>query len=249
MPKSSAHAHSMKPVAIFRHAPTEGPGYFATFLDRHRIAWRLVKLDEGEAVPACAADFAGLAFMGGPMSVNDALPWIDPVLALIRDAVARKVPVIGHCLGGQLLSKALGGVVTPNPVREIGWNRVEVEDSPEAREWFGDDTRAFITFQWHGETFTIPSAGNRILRGELCANQAYVVDALHLGMQCHVEMTPELIRTWCSTGAREIEEHRSSPAVQDAGTIEGETPVRLPVLNDIAARLYTRWIAGLKMGS
>jgi GMP synthase-like glutamine amidotransferase len=243
------HAHSMKPVAIFRHAPTEGPGYFATFLDGHRIAWRLVKLDEGEAVPGSAREFAGLAFMGGPMSVNDGLPWIDPVLALIRDAVAHKVPVIGHCLGGQLLSKALGGVVTPNPVREIGWNRVEVEDSPEGREWFGGDMRAFITFQWHGETFTIPPAGNRILRGELCANQAYVVDALHLGMQCHVEMTPELIRTWCATGAGEIEEHRSSPAVQDAGTIEVETPARLPVLNDIAGRLYTRWIAGLKKGS
>lgn len=236
----------MKPVAIFRHALTEGPGYFATFLDRHRIAWRLVKLDEGEAVPASAADFAGLAFMGGPMSVNDALPWIDPVLALIRDAVARKVPVIGHCLGGQLLSKALGGAVTPNPVREIGWNRVEVEDTGEGREWFGDDTRAFTTFQWHGETFTIPPAGKRILRGEHCANQAYVVDGLHLGMQCHVEMTPELIRSWCETGAPEIAAHRSSPAVQGTEAIEGEAPSRLPVLNDTADRLYTRWMRGLK---
>ena len=133
----------MKPVVVFRHAPTEGPGYFATFLDEHRIAWRLVRLDAGEAVPAEASAFAGLAFMGGPMSANDDLPWTAPVLELMRDAARRGVPVIGHCLGGQLLAKALGGEVTRNPVKEIGWHRVEVEDSSEAREWLGGDLRAF----------------------------------------------------------------------------------------------------------
>ena len=64
----------MKPVAIFRHSQTEGPGYFATFLDAHRVPWRLVKVDAGEPVPADPREFSGLAFMGGPMSVNDELP-------------------------------------------------------------------------------------------------------------------------------------------------------------------------------
>lgn len=236
----------MKPVAIFRHAPTEGPGYFATFLDEHRIAWRLVKVDEGEPVPADAGAFAGLAFMGGPMSANDDLPWTGPVLALIRDAAARGVPVVGHCLGGQLLSKALGGEVTRNPVKEIGWHRVDVEDSAEAREWLGGDLRAFAAFQWHGETFAIPPGGRRILRAEHCANQAYVVDGRHLGMQCHVEMTQEMIRTWCETGAWEIAASRASPAVQGAEQIEALSAERLPVLTDVARRLYARWIRGLR---
>ena len=238
----------MKPVAVFRHAPTEGPGYFASFLDESRIGWKLVKLDEGEPVPESAAAFSGLAFMGGPMSVNDDLGWIAPVLGLIRDAVARGVPVIGHCLGGQLLSKALGGVVTRSPVKEIGWHRVEVVDSDEARQWFGGDVRAFTAFQWHGETFTIPPGGHLILRGEHCANQAYVVGERHLGMQCHVEMTPELIRSWCRTGAREIAESRASPAVQPVEAIEAQSGERLPLLTDTARRLYTRWIRGLKRG-
>ena len=235
----------MKPVAVFRHAPTEGPGYFATFLEEHRIAWRLVKLDEGDPVPADAAGFAGLAFMGGPMSVNDDLAWIEPVLALIRDCVRREVPVIGHCLGGQLLSKALGGEVTKNAVKEIGWHRVDVEDSPEAREWFGEDVHAFTAFHWHGESFAIPPGGSRILRGTHCANQAYVVAGRHLGMQCHVEMTPELIRTWCETGAREIAQSRVSPAVQPAATIEAQAAGHLPALSDVARRLYSRWSRGL----
>ena len=98
----------MKPVAVFRHAPTEGPGYFATFLDEHRIAWRLVKLDEGEGVPARAADFAGLAFMGGPMSVNDPLPWIPPVLELIRD-VAFAAPPLSLAKAHDLIARTKAG--------------------------------------------------------------------------------------------------------------------------------------------
>src|ERR1044071_6714406 len=104
----------MKPVAIFRPAAPEGPEYFATYLDRRRVNWRLIRTDEGEAVPERPDEFAGLVFMGGPMSVNDGLPWIAPVLALVRAAVAVDVPVLGHCLGGQLIAKALGGEVKRN---------------------------------------------------------------------------------------------------------------------------------------
>jgi GMP synthase-like glutamine amidotransferase len=236
----------VKPVAVFRFSRTEGPGHFATFLDANRVPWTLVKLDQGEAVPEEAGAFSGLGFMGGPMSANDDLPWTAPVLALMRDAVRRQVPVIGHCLGGQLLSRALGGTVTTNPVKEIGWNRIEAEDTPLAREWLGDDVRGFVTFQWHGETFSIPPSGERILTGPHCGNQAYVVENRHLGMQCHVEMTPEMIASWCDLGREELEENLSSPAVQPVQRIQGEMTERLPHLNRAAERLYSRWAEGLK---
>lgn len=99
----------MKPVAIFRHASAEGPGYFVTYLSRHGIPWRMVKIDENEPVPEDPGAFSGMALMGGPMSVNDDLPWIERVLALIRAAVTDHIPVLGHCLGGQLMAKAMGG--------------------------------------------------------------------------------------------------------------------------------------------
>lgn len=236
----------MKTVAVFRFSDTEGPGHFATFLDANRIAWRLVKLDEGEPVPASSEGFAGLGFMGGPMSANDELPWTQPVLALMRDAVERGVPVIGHCLGGQMLSRALGGVVTRNPVKEIGWNPVTVEDSALAREWFGDDLDRFVTFQWHGDTFTIPPGGERILTAPHCANQAYVVEDRHLGLQCHVEMTPEMIESWLASGAGEIRANLESPAVLTPEAIRGEMPRRLPALSSTAERLYRRWVKGLR---
>jgi GMP synthase-like glutamine amidotransferase len=235
----------VKPVAVFRFSDTEGPGHFATFLEANRVPWKLVKLDEGEAVPASSEGFAGMGFMGGPMSANDELPWTQPVLALMRDAVARGVPVIGHCLGGQLLARALGGKVSVNPVKEIGWNPVRIEDTAAAREWLGSGPGEFITFQWHGDAFTIPPGGERILTGRHCPNQAYVVGDRHLGMQCHVEMTPEMIASWIGSGSGEVRANLSSPAVQPVEKIQADMPARLPELSRIAERLYTRWAKGL----
>lgn len=234
----------MKPVAVFRHAPTEGPGYFATFLHSQNIRLELIKLDTGDAVPASPDAFSGLVFMGGPMSVNDDLPWIAPVLGLIRAAVAMDIPVLGHCLGGQLIAKALGGVVSRNPVKEIGWGEVAVVDDPVARAWFEAASTRFTAFHWHGETFSIPPGATRILESAYCPNQAYVLGK-HLGMQCHVEMTRDMIETWCDVGKDEIAAAHS-PAVQTPQQMALDMDRKLTALNAVAAQLYTHWIQGLK---
>jgi GMP synthase-like glutamine amidotransferase len=235
----------MKPVAIFRHSRTEGPGYFATYLEGRGIPWRLVAIDEGEAVPRDPSAFGGLVFMGGPMSVNDELPWIAEVEALIRAGVAADVPVLGHCLGGQLMSKALGGKVGRNPVKEIGWGEIQVADNPVARDWFGPDLQRFESFHWHGETFSIPMGGTRIMGNRNCENQGFVVGK-HLGMQCHVEMTEQLIESWCATGAGEIEQSRSSAAVQTAGEMKAGMQGKIAAMRRVADRLYDRWTQGLR---
>jgi GMP synthase-like glutamine amidotransferase len=233
----------MKPVAIFRHSPTEGPGYFATFLDAHSLAWQLVKVDAGQPVPSDPRGFSGLAFMGGPMSVNDDLPWIPGVLALVREAVAADIPVLGHCLGGQLMSRALGGTVTRNPVKEIGWGAVTVEDSAPARHWFGA-MREFSAFHWHGETFTIPPKATKLAASPYCANQAFALGK-HLGMQCHVEMTPGLVRSWCRDWEKELVA-KAGASVQTPEQMFERLEERAQSLNEIAVRLYERWIEGLK---
>ena len=234
----------MKPVAIFRHWPTEGPGYFATVLGRHHIPWRVIEIDSGEAVPDDPRAFSGLAFMGGPMSVNDDLPWIAPELQLIRASVEVGVPVLGHCLGGQLMSKALGGAVSRTPLKEIGWGDVEVLNNPAAQQWFGHAPASFMSFHWHGETFTIPSGAERVLANQYCENQAFALGP-HLGMQCHIEMTPDMIDTWCATGAREISRSKS-PAVQTVDAIKTDLESRMQTLHRIADGVYARWIRGLR---
>jgi GMP synthase-like glutamine amidotransferase len=235
----------MNPVAIFRHSPTEGPGYFAIFLERHGIPWRLVAIDAGEPVPTAADGYSGLCFMGGPMSVNDSLPWIEPVCALIRDAAAKEIPVIGHCLGGQLMSKALGGQVTRNPVKEIGWGATLAESGEAAQNWLGEFAgQANTVFQWHGETFTIPPGAVRLVANAYCANQMFAIGP-HLGMQCHVEMTPEMIATWCRQWSDEAAAVADQASVQGPEAMLAGIPERLPAMRKLADRLYTTWIAGL----
>jgi GMP synthase-like glutamine amidotransferase len=233
----------MKPVAIFRHAPTEGPGYFATYLERHNIPWQVIGVDAGEAVPPDPRAFSGLVLMGGPMSVNDDIPWIAPVLQLIRDSVAADVPVLGHCLGGQLMSRALGGAVSRNPVKEIGWGEVTVVDAPAAREWFGHAAPSFTSFHWHGETFTLPPGAERVLTNRYCENQAFALGP-HLGMQCHIEMTPDMIESWCESGGGEINRSKS-PAVQAVAAIKAAAEPTLAKLHAVADGVYARWIKGL----
>jgi GMP synthase-like glutamine amidotransferase len=235
----------MKPVAIFRQAPTEGPGYFATYLTRHDVPWRVLKVDEGEDIPGNPRAFSGLVFMGGPMSVNDDLPWIAPALRLIRSAVAGDVPVLGHCLGGQLIAKALGGVVTRNPVKEIGWGRVEIVQSAAAARWFGG-MQSFDSFHWHGETFSIPPGAARMASSPWCENQAFALGP-HLGMQCHVEMTPELIRAWCQDWGKEVEAlARRAPSVQTPAEMTEGIEEKVRTLNAVADRVYDFWITGLR---
>ena len=141
------------------------------------------------------------------------------------------------------MSKALGGQVTRNPVKEIGWGPVAVEDNAQAREWFGP-TREFSGFHWHGETFTLPPGSTRLAASPYCANQAFVLRQ-HLGMQCHVEMTPELIRAWCADWEKELVT-RASASVQTPEQMHEKLDERVRSLHGVADRLYERWIEGLR---
>jgi GMP synthase-like glutamine amidotransferase len=157
------------------------------------------------------------------------------------------VPVLGHCLGGQLMAKAFGGAVRAAPVKEIGWGEVRVAANGVARDWLGS-LPSFESFHWHGETFSIPPGGTRVLENEHCANQAFALGK-HFGMQCHVEMTGQLIGDWLQGGAREIEESRASPGVQKPEQIRKDLERRVMALHAVADRIYDRWCEGLSRGS
>ena len=215
-----------RPVAIFRFSPTEGPAYLADWLEQRRIASTLVALDAGAAVPADPRAFAGIALMGGPMGANDALPWIEPVCELLRAAVGEGVPVLGHCLGGQLFAKALGAT-------DVGAQAA----------WFGGRPR-FTGFQWHYDAFAVPANARPVLTNGFNANQAYIVDDRHIGLQCHIEMTRDLVETWLASGASELPS-TSSASAQSASDIRRDMDARLAALHAVADDVYARWAQGL----
>ncbi len=233
----------MKPIYIFRHLEHEGPGYLADFLEQRSIPYAMVCIDQGDAVPETIENASGLVFMGGNMSVNDPLPWIDQELTLIRQAAAIGMPVLGHCLGGQLISKALGGKVTTNPVKEIGWLDAEQVDNEVAQEWFKGLPKRLLLFHWHGETFTIPQGATRILQSQHCANQAFVIDNI-LGLQCHVEMTTDMVREWACSSPHELAS--PSATVQSADQMTDKLQARISELHKVADMLYSRWLHALE---
>jgi GMP synthase-like glutamine amidotransferase len=231
----------MKPVAIFRFSPTEGPGHFGDWLDSQYIAWQVIALDRGDTVPADPGAFAGIGMMGGPMSANDDLPWNAPLLGLLRSAIDADVPVIGHCLGGQLFAKALGAQVSRTMTPEIGWIDVAAEN-PAASPWLGGRAR-FTTFQWHYDIFALPPGAVRLLTNAFNPNQAFGLGK-HVGFQCHIEMTREMVESWCRTGADEL-------PVQTAGAKQSKVDIlrdverRLAELSRVADDIYAHWSQGL----
>jgi len=233
----------MKPVVVVRHALTEGAGYLGDFLTEKQIPWQMIRIDQGDPLPADMAAYSGMALMGGPMSVTDDLPWIAPLGRLIQDAMQRDIPVLGHCLGGQLISKALGARVGKNPVKEIGWIEVEVTPGEISQQWFGD-LRHFNAFHWHGETFALPEGATHLLSSPYCRNQAYAFGK-HLALQCHIEMTAEMVKVWCDNGQEEISESMASPGVQTGEEIQRDLAVRIAALNRVSHRVYEHWIRGL----
>jgi GMP synthase-like glutamine amidotransferase len=161
----------------------------------------------------------------------------------VRDAIRLDIAVIGHCLGGQLLSRALGGTVQAAENVEIGWSDVEVVHAGGA-EWLGPEARLPL-FQWHGESFSIPSGAQRIATGKHCANQAFLIVNKHLGMQFHCEVDEEKVRDWLETGAAEIRDARS-PGVQQPADILPTLNVDLARSQTVASHIYRRWTQGLR---
>ena len=234
----------MRPIAIFRFSPTEGPAHFAEWLDAASLPWQLIAVDAGDPVPADPRAFSGIGMMGGPMSVTDALAWIDPLSRLLRDAVAQDIPVIGHCLGGQLLAQALGARVQRTTVPEIGWIDVQSTDAAAQQAWFGG-AASFTPFQWHYDVFELPPGATRVLTNSFNPNQAYVIGEKHIGFQCHIEMTGDLVETWCRSGADEIAAP-GTPARQSRDEILRDLDVRLEALQRVADGVYVRWAQGLR---
>ena len=229
-------------LAILQNNTDDGPAYLGTWLRQRDIAFDVFNLDAGQSPPASLAKYSGLALLGGPMSVNDDLPTLRHSEALIREARDTGKPVIGHCLGGQLIANALGARVETATSPEIGWSKIQLGDSVEARRWFGDFAGTERdALQWHYDAFSLPEGATLLASNDACALQAFAVGAI-LAMQFHIEIDRNKLAAWISSGKAELATLRGQPHVQQARSMAAEIPGRMPASQALADCIYKNFI-------
>ena len=184
---------------VLQHVAYEGPGAIADAIRRSGAAHAVVRIDQGESVPAVEAvdDMAGLVVLGGPMGVHDeGLGWLHDERALMRAAVEAGLPVLGVCLGAQQLAAALGGVVAAGPEPEVGVGEVHLTPAARHDPVFGAAGSPLACVHWHGDTFTLPDGAVLLASTDLYPHQAFRFGERAYGLQFHVEVTASLVGHW-----------------------------------------------------
>lgn len=234
----------MKPVRIFRHVACEGPGYLGTFLERNNVPYEVICIDKGVTVPQNLDDISGLVFMGGSMNVTDPLQWISEEKKLIRKAINKNIPVMGICLGAQLMSAALGGKITHDPDMEIGWHAIEPVIDNINNTWLKELPEVPVPLHWHADTFSIPEGATVLFHSKCRKNQAFILNK-SIAMQFHLEITTEMIEQWVHLFKSDLEQ--GHPCVQNSHEIISNLEKKIDALHHCADIFYGKWIKGLQV--
>lgn len=239
----------MRPVLVLQHLDSDGPAYLGDWLAGHGIAAEVRCTERGEDFPTDVRGHAALAILGGSMSANDELPSLRRAEALVRAAIAEGVPVIGHCLGGQLIARALGASVHASPAPEVGWHAVAW--GPGAAEWFGEglaDTPPAEVFHWHYEAFDLPAWAVPLGSSLACPHQAFSLGPSVLAMQFHIEQNASKLEAWL--GALDIDYFAGRGAhgatVQSPAEMRRDAGRRLAAQQRLADAVYARWWAAAR---
>ena len=223
---------------VLQHVPFEGLGHIDSWIRRRGHRLTLSRLYEGAKLPDPEA-FDRLVILGGPMNIHEeaAYPWLVEEKALIKEALAAGKSAVGICLGAQLLADGLGSRVYAGSHREIGWFPVRLTAAGQRTALTEGLPAVTTVFHWHGDTFDLPPGAVHLFESEACANQAFLLDNRILGLQFHLESTPETVQQLLTHCRDEL---IPGPFIQGVAQIADTVPERFARINNLLETLLDR---------
>lgn len=220
-------------ILVFRHVPFEDIGLIRPVLESQSVKIDYADLYLNPPERPDPAAYHALIFMGGPMSVNDDLPYIHEELDIIARAAARRQPVLGICLGAQLIAKAMGARVYRNAVKEVGWYPIHLTEAAAHDPLLASLESPREVLHWHGETFDLPEGATHLAWSPACRNQAFHIGKFLYGFQFHLEATPEMIADWCTQDANCGDVRELTAPIDPQRNRES--------LRDLSQQVFNRW--------
>jgi GMP synthase (glutamine-hydrolysing) len=196
----------MEEVLVFQHDPFEDLGFFAEVLEKHRASYRVIRLFHGEMPAEDWERIQALIILGGPMTCYDEeqFPFLRWEKRIIRAAIDDGTPILGVCLGAQLIANTLGTAVYPGPVKEIGWSPIAITPHGQVDSLLGYLPENATVFQWHTDGFDLPPGAIRLASSINYVNQAFRLGKNIYGLQFHLEVTPRMIARWIAERSKDL---------------------------------------------
>lgn len=204
-----------KKILIIQHDESEGPGLFLPLASQSGIPAELCRLYEGEKIPASLEDVLAVVSLGGPMNVyaHDEYRFLRDEMEMIKRALSEELPILGVCLGAQMLAKAAGARVTSGPRKEIGLGKIFFTAEGKVDPLFAGFDSEIHVFQWHGDTFEIPDKGILLASSEIYPHQAFRIKSKAYGLQFHLEATADMVADWVNKARQDLINEGFSPEI------------------------------------
>ena len=221
---------------MVQHAAAEGPGLFGQWLSEEGVALRTFRPYAGERLPRALDGCRGLIVMGGPMNVDETerYPWLANEVELLKTAIPSGKPVLGICLGAQLIAKASGARVRRGPKPEVGWCEVEGTEASRRDPLLTAFPNTYSVFQWHGDTFDLPKGAVHLAQSSAYPHQAFRLGETVYALQYHLEVTAQMVEEWLS---------HDDPMLRGVNVpaVRAQTATRAPALEILARQFYSCW--------